>query len=119
MGKQLTDPSVKSAKAKKDRYELSDGGNGLYLVVQPSGAKSWVLRYRMGGRPRKHTIGGYPAFGLSEARKLATAARVSAQEGKDPGEQKKAARQPSKTTSRSRLHNRIARMAPPGSVTYR
>src|SRR3546814_9190181 len=30
---------------------------GLYLVVQPSGAKSWAVRYRHGGKPRKLTLG--------------------------------------------------------------
>ena len=33
------------------RREIADGlVAGLYLVVQPSGAKSWALRYRLAGR---------------------------------------------------------------------
>jgi hypothetical protein len=27
-------------------------GKGLYLLVKPSGAKSWVMRVQMGGRRR-------------------------------------------------------------------
>jgi integrase len=39
------------------RTEVSDGGSGLFLVCQPSGAKSWALRYRHDGRTRKLTLG--------------------------------------------------------------
>jgi len=49
----------------------------MYLVVQPSGAKSYVLRYRHPGRPRNLTLG--PAeMGLGEARKAAASAREAA-----------------------------------------
>jgi hypothetical protein len=43
----------------------------LRLIVQPSGVKSWALRYRQGGRFRKHTLGAYPTIGLADARKAA------------------------------------------------
>jgi integrase len=32
-------------------------GNGLYLLVKPSGAKSWVLRVQYGGRRRDYGLG--------------------------------------------------------------
>jgi integrase len=58
MAKRLTDISVKNAKPKAHRYEMSDGGcRGLYLVIQPSGAKSWAFRYRFDGQPKKLTLG--------------------------------------------------------------
>jgi Arm DNA-binding domain/Phage integrase family len=40
------------------RAELPDRGcKGLYLVIQPGGAKSWAVRYRYKGKPRKLTLG--------------------------------------------------------------
>jgi integrase len=80
----------------------------LYLVVQPSGAKSWALRYRFGGRPAKLTLGTLlvidrdgkepdkPDIGgpltLAAARKLAGDALLQVRQGRDPGAQKKAQR---------------------------
>lgn len=54
----LTDLQVRNAKAGEARREIADPeAKGLYLVVQPSGAKSWALRYRYGGKPTKLTLG--------------------------------------------------------------
>jgi integrase len=61
--KPLTDAAVRSFKARPARYEVPDhGAQFLYLVVQPSGAKSWALRYSIGGKPQKFTLG--PTFVL-------------------------------------------------------
>ena len=95
MGKGLTDLSVKNAKPRAARYELPDGGTGLYLVVQPGGAKSWAVRYRIGDRPRKHTLDGYPTLGLVEARRLARKAMEAVAEGADPADKKATARRKS------------------------
>jgi integrase len=82
--------AVENIKPSDVRREVSDGEiRGMYLVVQPSGAKSYVLRYRHAGKPRKLTIG--PAeMGLGEARKLAASARVAIAVGKDPQGEKAA-----------------------------
>ena len=47
----LTARSVENAKPDPSRrLELPDGAlPGFYLVVQPSGAKSWAVRYRVEG----------------------------------------------------------------------
>ena len=59
MAKALTQLAVKAAKPGRERIEIPDGAcTGLYLVVQPSGVKSWALRYRFNGTPKKLTIGG-------------------------------------------------------------
>jgi integrase len=92
MARGLTVLSVESAKPKAKRHEISDGGSGLYLVVQPSGAKSWALRYRTGSRTRKFTLGNYPKLGLVEARKAARSAMQSVAEGEDPADKKAARR---------------------------
>src|SRR5258708_39498164 len=46
MAKRLTAKSVENIKPGPARREISDNGTGLYLIVQPSGVKSWALRYR-------------------------------------------------------------------------
>lgn len=92
MAKSLTVKFIESVKPETSRREIPDGGMpGLYLVVQPSGAMSWAVRYRFGGKPRKLTIGAYPVFSLADARKAASAILRSVSEGGDPAEEKKQA----------------------------
>ena len=67
------------------RVEVPDGAIvGLYLVVQPSGAKSWAVRYRAAGQSRKVTLGPYPRLSLKEARESARETLRIASEGGDP-----------------------------------
>jgi integrase len=76
-----------------DRREIADGYlPGLYLVVQPTGAKSWAVRYRHHGQPRKFTLGAFPAIDLKAARELGAKALRAVAEGKDPGYEKAQAR---------------------------
>ena len=42
-------------------------GNGLYLLVQPTGAKSWVLRVQHNGRRRDFGLGSFTAESLDLA----------------------------------------------------
>jgi integrase len=54
----LTPAAVIKLKGGKTRREIPDNGSGLYLVVQPSGAKSWAMRFRSPhGRQQKLTLG--------------------------------------------------------------
>ncbi len=59
-------------------------GNGLYLLVKPSGSKSWVLRTVVQGRRRDMGLGGYPLVSLAEARAAAFENRKLARAGGDP-----------------------------------
>jgi integrase len=93
--KVLTAARIEAAKPKEKRYELPDAGlPGFYCVVQPSGAKSFALRYRAAGKPKKLTIGSYPKFTLEMARKCAREAIGKIAGGDDPAAEKKAARRP-------------------------
>src|SRR3546814_19816071 len=57
MAKNLTTKDVENVKPGTARKEIPDALlPGLYLVVQPSGAQSWAVRYRHGGKPRKLTL---------------------------------------------------------------
>ncbi len=81
----LTDLQIEKLARPSARREVPDGKiGGLYLVVQPSGAKSWALRYRAAGTPKKFTIGPYPSIGLSAARKRAQKALAEVVDGIDP-----------------------------------
>ena len=86
-----------AAAAKGDsagRYELRDKRvTGLRLAVQPSGRRSWLLRYTIGGRDRKWTIGDYSdALGLAEARDIAAGKKLEIVKGADPAAEKAEAR---------------------------
>lgn len=101
MAKALTVKAVEAFKSDGKRLEVADGHTrGLYLVVQPSGAKGWAFRYRFDNRPRKLTIGPVlddrkvPVEGLiplgaphtlSEARIAAQSAKLRVGLGSDPG----------------------------------
>ena len=88
MPRRLTDISVRNLKARTKRYELADpGARGLYVVVFPSGKRSYVLRYRHAGRPKKLTL--TPGINLATARKAAADAMHAVAQGHDPGEAKK------------------------------
>ena len=59
-------------------------GNGLYLHVDPSGARRWVQRIVIRGRPRALGLGGFALVPLAAARERALANRRVAREGGDP-----------------------------------
>ena len=94
MGVVLTVQSVVRIKADPvKRLEVPDAVlPGLYLVVQPSGVKSWAVRYRHAGEPRKLTIGRFPIFDLGEARAKAREALQAVAAGRDPAHEKQEAR---------------------------
>jgi integrase len=68
------------------------GVAGLALQVEPSGARSWVLRARIAGKRRMMGLGGYPDVKLADARRLAREAREAIDRGQDPIEDRKAAK---------------------------
>ncbi|KAA0113508.1 DUF4102 domain-containing protein [Methylobacterium sp. P1-11] len=72
------------------RLEIPDATlPGLYFIIQPSGAKSWAVRYRHGGRTRKLTLGAYPALDLAKARTDGRAALHAVPLGQDPVAERK------------------------------
>lgn len=68
------------------------GVTGLQMQITPSGAKSWLLRVTVGGRRRKIGLGSYPTVPLAAARERARVALDQIAEGKDPVEERRAAR---------------------------
>src|SRR5947209_13155720 len=83
--KSLTQIAVDQWRPADTRVEVADPGKrGLYLIIQPSGVKSWAVRYRRqaDAMPRKYTIEGFPSIGT--ARKLAQVVLDQVAEGRDP-----------------------------------
>ena len=80
----LTASKVKSAKPSAKAYKLADGA-GMYLLVHPSGAKYWRLKYRIAGKEKLLALGVYPEVSLAEARIRRDNARLLIRDGRDPG----------------------------------
>ena len=59
-------------------------GNGLYLVVKPTGARSWIQRIAIRGRRRDIGLGSVRLVPLAEAREKALVNRKLARDGGDP-----------------------------------
>nr|WP_232629210.1 site-specific integrase [Methylobacterium sp. Leaf118] len=71
----------------------ADGG-GLYLNISPSGAKSWVMLFRMGGKRHEMGLGAINSVPLTAARDLASAARQKIASGTNPLTEKREASPP-------------------------
>ena len=59
-------------------------GDGLYLQVTSSGAKSWLYRYMLAGRRREMGLGACADVTLAQSRAKATVSRQSVKAGQDP-----------------------------------
>ncbi len=94
MTKALTAKAVEKIQPDPDRrLEIPDGLlPGLYLVVQPTGAKSWAVRFRASGKTAKLTLGRFPAIKLGKARELARDQFEAVAKGRDPAAEKRLAK---------------------------
>ncbi|WP_374407455.1 tyrosine-type recombinase/integrase [Pelagerythrobacter sp.] len=72
-------------------------GAGLYLLVKPSGAKSWLLRVQKDGKRRDIGLGSIAALSLAEAREKAAELRKHALNGRDPVVERDRDRRPTPT----------------------
>ena len=68
-------------------------GNGLYLIVDRTGAKRWMLRTVVQGKRRDIGLGGLALVSLAEAREQATTFRKLARQGGNPLSERQKARQ--------------------------
>jgi integrase len=108
MAKALTDYGIRNLKPGPTAREIADG-RGLYVWIGESGVRSFVVRYRYLGRPRKLTLGRFlppedrrregrePQIGepmtLGQARKLAADVMIQVARGGDPAADKHQNRQ--------------------------
>jgi integrase len=114
----LTDKAIKGAlKRARDAGKVVtvNDGVGLTLEAQPSGAGWWRLRYWIGGKANRLSVGTYPVTGLRDARTQRDAARRLIAAGGDPSEARKAA---DADRGRKREAQALADAGLPGSGTF-
>jgi integrase len=84
----LSSLAIQNARPRESFYLLTDG-NGLHLLVKPSGSRLWRLRYRFGGKQNMLSLGSFPEISLADARARRDDARKLLANGIDPSRQKK------------------------------
>jgi integrase len=87
----ISEVKARNAKPKSKPYKIADG-DGLFLLVSPSGSKYWRMRYFFGGKEKLLALGVYPDVSLAEARERRIQARKVLANGNDPSDAKKAAK---------------------------
>lgn len=90
----LTDRSIRSAAP-----GFHGDGSNLWLRVQPSGSRGWVLRYRLGGKAHNMGLGPYPDVSLADARAVAAECRRLIRQGIDPIANRRTARAAAKVAA--------------------
>jgi len=86
--KRLDAPTIKGITAPGRHAD----GEGLYLVVDSSGAKRWVFLFRRDGKLKEMGLGSLSGVPLAKAREKARDAREAVADGLNPIEVRKAAR---------------------------
>jgi integrase len=92
MAKRLTDISIRNLKPGLHRREISDHANGLFLISQSSGVRSFAVRFRQANRSVKLTLGKWPQMTLADARKAAADVQHALARGENPAKAKQAAK---------------------------
>lgn len=86
--KALTDMALRRLEPAPRSRKVFDCGKGavpgLYVLVQPTGAKLFRLRYWIDKRERTLAVGSYPTITLAAARSAAQEARALVSQGVDP-----------------------------------
>ena len=91
VGKTLTAALVRTVQEPGKYHD--GGGLGLYLRVEPNGARFWVQRITIHGRRRELGLGSPPLVSLAEAREQATENKRLVRAGRDPLAEKRRARE--------------------------
>ena len=86
----LTDAAIRNLKPlSSQQFEVWDQAiSGFGLRISPSGTKAFVLVYRLGGKPKRITLGRYPDLSLAKARAAAYSAKSKIAVGHDPKPEK-------------------------------
>ena len=99
----LTDRQIRETVPGDKPIKLVDG-NGLYLLVQPNGARWWRMRFSVHSVERQLSVGVYPLISLKRARERREEMRRQVAEGIDPSALRKAEKR-----SRAQTFEAVAR----------
>jgi integrase len=92
-GQAINKASIEAMEPKAKTYRIPDAQTrGLYIQMTPAGVLSWVLRFRVHGREKTHSIGRWPEVTVSKARAKAITLLGDINDGNDPTAKKKAER---------------------------
>ncbi len=80
--------AIRNAKPGEKPVSLFDE-RGLYLEISPAGGKWWRLKYRLGGKEKRLSLGVYPDVSLEDVRDRRDAARKLLADGIDPSVNRK------------------------------
>ena len=100
----LNDTKCKNLKPTNKTQKISDG-QGLYLMVSPSGSKIWHFIYRYQGKPSTISFGKYPAISLFEARRLGMQAHEQLAKGLNPSAVRKTEKQAQSTATENSFYH--------------
>ena len=87
----LTDAAIRKIGLRDKPYKVSDM-HGLYLLVNPNGARYWRWNFSHRGKRQTLSLGVYPEVSLKEAREKRTDASKLLERGTNPSAHKKLAR---------------------------
>jgi len=91
MAKTISKLSAMAVANAKASGLYGDGG-GLYLQVSANGSKSWIFRFKLGGRTRYMGLGSLRTISLAKARETASKCRELRLQGIDPIAQRQGTR---------------------------
>lgn len=81
----FTDAKYESLETRTKRYEVADNRQrGLLIVVHPTGRKTWIVRFHIGGKKTAIALGSYPEMTLADARRRAKIERGKVDTGIRP-----------------------------------
>ncbi len=93
-GVNLTKAEIEALEPRETVYLVPDARTrGLNIQVTPNNVRSWVLRFRVHGHQKMHSLGRWPELTVDQARKIALKMQVGIAEGKDPAAKRKAERE--------------------------
>ncbi|MDD5461952.1 MAG: integrase arm-type DNA-binding domain-containing protein [Methylococcales bacterium] len=84
----LKDVTIRNTKPTDKDQRLNDG-DGLYILIKPTGAKWWRFDYTFSGKRKTLSLGTYPDTSLTLARTNAEEARNKIAHGIDPSDTRK------------------------------
>jgi integrase len=84
----LKDVTIRNTKPTDKDQRLNDG-DGLYILIKPTGAKWWRLDYSFNGKRKTLSLGTYPDTSLTDAREKKKKARGKIANGIDPSNVRK------------------------------